>query len=590
MVLFLVTAIVTGGCLGPGDGAAGPEPTVNETDDAATSQTGSTDGSAAENGASAGAEQAQGSNVPQSGDEAGDRRADRDSTDDGRDSAYGVGGTDEESTAELNRRVSSEPTLGFLPYRREDPVRVLGYAVAGVYAGNVDGEGAEELLAVGGEAPTLFREVDGAYRPVRRFQLDNEVGGALFFDYDNDGLDELYLLNHLSDPSSPSVFFDNDGGTLQRSTVGLEERFAGAHGATAGDFDGDGCADVLVYQAGDWQETRPAGYGEIIPVALDNGRPNVLFRGDCEEFTRHDHQPVASTWTLAASFADFTGDGFPDIHAANDFNEDLLYRNDGDGTFTRTGLGRATDRNGMSSTVADVNDDGHLDIFVSNIFVENQEYRRIFARRLGNRIGGNNLLINEGNGSFTDRAEEWGVRRSGWGWAAIAEDFDSDGHQDIYQASTSIYVDNASENQFWRGRGDGFVRERHPGLSIDVESLGLATLHGPDDGPPAVAISNLGGRYLLYRPDQGDDRWIQIDVRSGDEGTALGTTVTVEVAGERRTRVTNARTGYQSQSSRIHHVGLGEARTADVVVTFPDGTERRFADVSAGQRLTVRRD
>jgi len=321
----------------------------------------------------------------------------------------------------------------------------------GVYVGDYDSDGWPDVLAVGGtpEAggegrPALYENTGGAFE--RSGALPDGLGrqtvAALFFDYDDDGREDLLLLRLRAEP----LLLENEGGSFVRREGAFDAALTEPTGAAAADYDGDGCLDVFVVQNGDWTERTPVAHSDPgRDVTDDNGEPNYLFRGSCGEgFERVTDTGIEGTrWSLATSFVDLTGDGRPDVHVANDYNNDYVYVNEGDGTFAAVALGARTNRNGMSSEVLDVNGDGRLDLFVTNIYVDvanvsSGPIRNYLRYRLGKRAdGGNNLLVNRGNGTFVDRAAAYGVRKGGWGWAAVATDFDNDGDQDLFHTTSA---------------------------------------------------------------------------------------------------------------------------------------------------------
>jgi len=285
---------------------------------------------------------------------------------------------------------------------------------AGVYVTDYDNDGWEDVLTTGGDRPVLFKNSQEEFSTTRQLDGLNESDkykAASFFDYNNDGWEDLLLLARRGE----AVFFENDGGEFDRKTVGLEKRFEVPMSASVADYTGNGCLDVFVSEFSNLRKNKPIGYNQF-NVEEDNGNRNRLFAGDCEEFeeTTEEAGIRDETWSLATSFVDLTNDGHPDIHVANDFNNDVLYINNGDGTFDRRVLPNSTNRNGMSSEVADVNDDGFLDIFVTNIYAGPSNTSDV-SYTLRSRTDGNNLLINQGGGEFVDRAEEYGVREGGWG-------------------------------------------------------------------------------------------------------------------------------------------------------------------------------
>ncbi|MFB6136212.1 MAG: CRTAC1 family protein [Halobacteriaceae archaeon] len=472
----------------------------------------------------------------------------------------------------------------------------------GVYAFDYDRDGWMDLLAVGGRRPVLFENDRGTFR--RSGLLPNVSGpvqGALVFDYDGDGWRDLLLLVR----HGRAVFLANEEGTFVRRDVGLSRRFAVPVAAAAGDVDGDGRLDVFVAQYGDWTERLPAGYDAVGDVTDDNGAPNVLLEWNGTGYELASGAGVeGARWSLAATVADFTGDGDPDVHVANDFNNDTLYVNRGDGTFRRVTLGPATARNGMSSTVADVNGDGRLDVFVTNIYLPNSRadlpsktYRRLqlmgsFVLRLGNESMGNTLLVNDGGGRFHDAAVRYGVRRGGWGWAAAFADLDDDGHRDLFHATQRVFRVNASEPVYtfpmvWRRDGDRFVRLDASRLGFDeTNGRGATVLDYDRDGDLDVAVAVHGGRFRLYENRGCGGRALAVDVAGGPDAP-VGARVTVSAGGEEWSRRVRLRTTYQSQRGNLLHFGVGDHRRVTVRVAWPDGTVRTVAGVETGARLVV---
>jgi hypothetical protein len=484
----------------------------------------------------------------------------------------------------------------------------------GVYVVDFDGDRWPDLLAVGGPAPVLFENENGTFeRSGVLPSIDATVEGAHVFDYDGDGQEDLLLLAQDRSP----ILLENEGGEFTERPGAFPVNMTYPVGATSADYDGDGCLDVFVYQYADWAETQPAGiHNETVSGAEDNAHPNHLFRGDCTgEFTPVSGGEISGNrWTLAASFVDFTGDGRPDVHVANDFNYDVLYVNRGNGSFEQVLLGPETNRNAMSSEVGDVNGDGRPDVFVTNIVLP-----QILKRTAGpfaGRMEGNNLLINRGNGSFEDAAEAYGVRDGGWGWAAVLADFDNDGDEDLFHTTKTIaitptvhseIVDEGMSREeyvlrhpsiryprFFERDGDGFDSTRAASLGFEEGSgTGVARLDFDRDGDLDLAVAQVEGGFRLYENELAGEgtHWVRIEVR-GEEGLpATGARVVVTVDGQDHHRLVNSRADHLSQDSRLVHVGLGDTDTVDRVrIVWPDGTEVVLGDLAADQRVTVNPD
>jgi hypothetical protein len=512
----------------------------------------------------------------------------------GTDSYVGKGTKNDEGLYEMVRdrwKNVSEPLfedvshrMGF-NYSASGTRRYGENLIQGVYISDVNNDLRADVLAIGGDSPVLFENTGDGFVRVREF--GKNASSALFFDYDNDGWDDLYLLSD-EDPT----FYENEGGGFTETEVGLGTQYASVRGAAAADYTGNGCLDVFVIQANDWKTHRPEGHDKFVPIEKDNGKRNRLFKGNCEEFTETTEKAgiEGEAWSLATSFVDLTNDGYPDIHIANDFNNDVVYINNGDGTFDRNVLSNTTNRNAMSSEIADINGDGYLDIFVSNIYDTN-------STRFGGRTEGNNLLINQGKGEFVDKAEEYGVQISGWGWAATVQDYDNDGYLDMYQSLSNLAKMGSA---YWDGGEDGFnlVNSTATGFK-QTFSVGAAALDYNLDGnlDIAVAYNDIDfvedesmGEYGLYENVQETGNPLQIALQSDENGSILGTEVVAETGNRSQRRVMHSFADFRSQDARVLHFGLGNAETVDKLrIEYPDGLKQVVRNVSTDQRLEISR-
>ena len=484
-----------------------------------------------------------------------------------------------------------------------DERRGVGNGNAGVYVIDANNDGWEDVVTIGGERPSLFVNRNGTFERSDALPgLNRSFKSAAVVDYDGDGWDDLLLL-----PAGGSVVtLHNDRGTFERVDVGLGNTTYPL-GAAPADYDGDGEVDLLIYQSGDWSEGKPKGSVSLeSSFEDDNGNPNLLYENTDDGFERVTDAGIeGERWSLAASFTDLTGDGRPDIHVANDYNTDIVYVNDGDGTFTQHKLGGNTARNGMASEVADVNGDGRPDVFVTNIHLpisretmSPDRYERVadFLTFVihSNRTKGNTMLINHGDGKFTDRSVRWNLRDGGWGWAATFADFDNDGDRDLLHATQNV-VKIDPEDPFytypmlWEREGGNFTQLDAADRGFDEDDgRGMVTLDHDRDGDQDVVMAVYGDNYSVY--ENTVDRSttsIQVRVVDGDGATAYGSTVTVEADGDRTTRRQRPRTDFLSQESRVIHIGLGDTERVDLMVTWPDGTERTFEEIPADRRIRI---
>jgi hypothetical protein len=510
-----------------------------------------------------------------------------------------------------------------------------------VYAADYDNDLHTDLLAIGGDDPVLFHNTGGGFeRSGVLPAISGHVQSALFFDRDVDGWQDLLVLRRNATP----VFLENHGGEFRRADVGLDDELAIPVSASAADYTGDGCPDLFVAQYGDWENTTPRAWNA--PTSLierDNGNPNRLYRGSCADGTNEsggfervtDAGIAGAHWSLASSFADLDGDGRPDIHVANDYYNDTIYYNRGDGTFEKRVLGAETDRNGMSSEAADLNGDRRLDLFVTNIYfpentsaLSDQErdlFESFVENRLGKRMRGNNLLLgtnrtdgtngtdpggiagsddvgtNGTSGSdagFEYAGERFGVHRGGWGWAAAVTDFDSDGEQDVFHTTQAVITFYESDPRYptpttWVQHDGSFYRQNATDIGFEpTDGRGVAHLDYDRSGTADLALATYDDRHRLYRNNASQGNSLQVRVKSGSlNHTSLGTRVAATVGNDTQLRVNTAKADYQSQDTRLLHFGLGENESvSELRVAWPDGTERVLEDVSAGQRIVVTPD
>lgn len=487
-----------------------------------------------------------------------------------------------------------------LQYNATDPLS-FGNGRVGVYVLDFDQDQQPDLLTIGGAEPALFENQDGRFqRDGQLPEIEPRIKGALIVDYDNDGWEDILLLPINDTP----VFLENKNGSFRQKAIGFDTRLSIGSGATTADFNQDGCLDVFIFQNGDWRQHSPKrvlNWGpnnqEPGPVEEDNGNPNYLYVGDCDQFDRVEKAGISGNhWSTAASFVDFTGDGRPDIHVANDFHNDTLYVNEGNGTFTRRDL-QSTNRHGMASEIADVNGDYAPDIFVSNVKFDQQIWAHIAIPTMGNQ--GNNLLINRGNGSFETQEQRYGVANGGWGWAASLVDLDNDGDRDLvhttrdyrnYTGDTSAVPTGPlvhTRPRIWERDGERFHRRSSVAAGFELSNgKGLTTLDYDRDGDQDLVVANGGGAFKLYENQQPTGNWLEIRPVTATNATAIGAEVFVTAGNRTQYAPLNAKADFRSQDSRTLHFGLGDATAVEVRVVWPDGTVRTF-HVDANQRIIV---
>ena len=357
---------------------------------------------------------------------------------------------------------------------------MMRFAYAGCSAADYDGDGMDDILFCSGQKAALYRNRgDGTFEDrTAAAGLSNlwHKNVAGFADIDNDGDQDLFVASYYG----PNHLFANNGdGTFTKvpSTSSLVDVDMVACLAYI-DYDNDGDLDLYLGRMLDARRDIPESF-----LYTRNGQPNKLYRNDGDfQFTDvTDDAGVGDLGlTLSIAAADYDADGDQDLYLANDFGRNVLYQNQGDGTFRDVAAETGTLAIGgsMSASWGDVDGDGRLDLYVAAIrsnqrwFVQPVTAKRVFLKyvregrllstnplfkdlheRLGSEwvdignhaLAGNSLLQQQPDATFVDVAEARGARPAGWYWSAGFFDIDNDGDLDIYATDGWITGENSHD-------------------------------------------------------------------------------------------------------------------------------------------------
>jgi len=430
--------------------------------------------------------------------------------------------------------------------------------------------------------------------------------GCVAGDVDGDGDRDLYVTYY-----GPNVLYRNNGdGTFTDAT----NRSGAANGlwatsASLADADGDGDLDLYVanYVAFDEAnnlycgENRP-GYRTVCHPRNFDPQPDAFYRnrgdGTFEDVSKRAGIVDTTGKGLGVVFGDYDGDGDQDIYVANDDTPNFLWRNRGDGTFEEVAqyAGTALSEDGvpqagMGTDMADYDNDGLLDIFVTNLSEETNE-----------------LYHNDGHGLFSDRSFVSGLGSPSLldlGFGTFFFDADNDGDLDVFVANGHIidniglYSDTITFEQraaLYRNLGgDRFERLAYPaaaplgGLYV---GRGAVPFDYDDDGDEDIVLTQSDRPALLLRNTGSPGRhWVTITLAGAPPNRdAIGAFVALEAGGARQVRYARTGMSYLSQGDRRLHFGLGSAATIDrVIVRWPgrSGFREEFAALPVDRFVTL---
>ncbi len=439
-----------------------------------------------------------------------------------------------------------------------------------------------------------------------------------FIDYDNDGNLDLLITNGPNPGQVDYLYKGNGDGTFTRIINSpIATVSAASDGGTFGDYDNDGDEDCYVAT---W-------WGQLNLFHVNNG-DGTFTQESGSEITSDNDYSEAATWV------DYDQDGFLDLQVCNSAGalQNQLYHNDGDGTFTRvlTGL-IATD--GFKSRVgawADYDNDGDQDCYVANEGNQNnnlyqnngngtftkvttgppvtdggQSYSASWGDydndgdldlAVANSVSQTNLLYRNDGGTFTRITGSPVTTLASWSVSTAWGDIDNDGDLDLF--TTNAFGSLDDNNLLYINNGDGtFVREFDDSTATDVGwSYGCAFGDVDKDGDLDLAVArcqSANENNSLYLNNGNSNHWLIVDLQALiSNRSAIGARVrvkaTINGVATWQTREVSSQSGYSGQNQMDPHFGLGDATTIDsILVAWPSGFVTILENVAADQYLAV---
>ncbi len=436
--------------------------------------------------------------------------------------------------------------------------------------GDYDNDGLEDLFVYKYGYPQLFRNLGNL-----EFEDVTESAGlhrwmnsnnALWFDFDRDGQLDLYV----------SGYFRSDIDMWHvQSTKIMHNSF---------EFANNGGANVLYRNMGD---------GHFEDVTDQTGMVNTR-------------------WTLASASADFNGDGWPDLYIANDYGPEELYLNHSGEHFTLTRAGLADDsKSGMSVALGDLYNRGRSDVFVTNIsergyLFQGNNLRINFIDELGR-------FEEVAKGVVADAGWAWGAQfgdlnNDGHLDLFVANGFISADTQKDYWYGMSKVSGSAGQifedARNWPPIGtaslSGYERSRvllntdgaelvdvadAVGVTDDYDGRAVAMVDLFNRGVLDVVVANQKGPILLYKNSvDPTNHWITFKlVGSKSNRSAIGAEVVVEFGSVKQRQIVGGGMGFSSQNDRRLHFGLGRERRVQVTIQWPSGEKQTLRRLSVDQ-------
>ncbi|WP_224491316.1 VCBS repeat-containing protein [Robertkochia flava] len=488
--------------------------------------------------------------------------------------------------------------------------------------------------------------------------------GVNMVDINNDGLLDIYVSNagNLEGNNHDNDLYINNGDltfTEKAEEFNLAKTGFSTH-ATFFDYDKDGDLDAYILNNSNIPVSS-LGYAHQRDVRAQDweGVP-YIFRGVGDMLLRNDNGRFTDVsedagiygsligFGLGVVISDVNQDLYPDIYVSNDFYErDYLYINNQDGTFTED-IKNWTSHlclSAMGVDMADINNDGNSDIFITDMLPEPEErvksvmtfegynvFKLKQSKDFYQQYIQNTLQLNNGNGSFSEVAYFSGVARTDWSWAGLIFDMDNDGFRDIYVTNginhdlTDLdFVDFFANdiiqkmaltgkkeaidtiinkmprvpipNYAFHNQGDITFNNASADWGMNIPSMSNGCAYGDldNDGDLDLVVNNVNMDAFLFRNNSEKltgNRYIKLGF-NGPEGNtfAIGTTVRLYFDGNHYMQELNPSRGFQSSMEYGMTIGLGKAEKIDSLrVVWPDDKTQLITNIEPNQNLLLEYD
>ncbi|MCL6217290.1 VCBS repeat-containing protein [Zunongwangia pacifica] len=477
--------------------------------------------------------------------------------------------------------------------------------------------------------------------------------GVTLVDINNDGLLDIYVCNagNIEGDDRRNELFINNGDltfTEDASAYNLDENGFTTHAAFF-DYDMDGDLDVYILN-NSFIPASSLGYNNKRELRGKDWDLPEVFKGGGDKLLRNDNGKFTDVsekagiygsligFGLGVTIGDVNSDMLPDIYVSNDFYErDYLYINNGNGTFNEDIKNRISHLSmfSMGADIADINNDGLPEIFVTDMLPEGDErlkntseferfdlYKLKEDRDFFHQFMQNSLQLNNGNNSFSEIAFYSGVAQTDWSWGALILDMDNDGYKDIY-VSNGIYHDLTNQdfmdffandilqNMVINGKKKEFdsILNEMPSTPIpnyafknnadlsfsnvtedwgfNTPSFSNGSAYGDldNDGDLDLIVNNVNMKSFVYRNETNKKRnhnWTKIQLKGNDKNTfAIGSKVIVYTKDDQFTQQLIPTRGFQSSADYKLTFGLGKHKKIDSIrVIWPDRTSSLKTDVN----------
>lgn len=408
------------------------------------------------------------------------------------------------------------------------------------------------------------------------------------------------------------------------------------------DYDNDGDLDLYVLNHPKTNGSDNLSDEKMKQFIIEGEDADVLYRNDNGHFT--DVSLAAgiqsNTYGLGIAASDLDNDGDIDIYISSDFSgPDFLFLNNGDGTFTEDIHNQTNHISNfsMGNEVADFNNDGLLDIMTLDMVSEDhirskrnmgamstEVFENLVSMGFHHQYMFNGLQLNNGNGTFSEIAQLAGVSKTDWSWAPLFADFDNDGRKDLFitngykrdvrdvdyiseylqkeandevgelQAELDLIPATKIVNYMYRNEGDLQFKKvsENWGLDVPLNSNGAAYADLDNDGDLDLVMNNVDDVASIFenKLEGSSCNYIRLKIDGyAQNKQAIGAKVTVYTDAGLQYQELQVSRGYMSAVENTLHFGLGGAKKVNkITVEWLDGTTLEKNDVAINSAIELK--